>query len=89
MKITKPKLAVNEKYEDVLACDGELNKLVAWVMLRNVQAFTWCNGWKKAWTDSWQKTYADGDRLKVSGNGSKEQLKNAGHGKPIVDGKPS
>ena len=44
---------------------------------------------KRAWTDSWQKTYADGDRLKVSGNGSKEQLKNAGHGKPIVDGKPS
>ena len=46
IKITKPKLAVNEKYEDVLACDDEL-ELVVRGMLGSVQAFAWCNGLKK------------------------------------------
>ena len=47
LKITKPKLAVNEKYGDVLACDDELNELVVRGMLGSVQAFAWCNGLKK------------------------------------------
>ena len=47
LKITKPKLAVNEKYGDVPACDDELNELVVRGMLGSVQAFAWCNGLKK------------------------------------------
>ena len=47
LKITKPKLAVNEKYGDVLACDDEINELVVRGMLGSVQAFAWCNGLKK------------------------------------------
>ena len=34
LKITKPKLAVNEECEDFLSCDDELNEVVVWGMSR-------------------------------------------------------
>ena len=34
MKITKPKLAVNEECEDLLSFDDELNEVVMWGMSR-------------------------------------------------------
>ena len=34
LKITKPKLAVNEECEDLLSFDDELNEVVMWGMSR-------------------------------------------------------
>ena len=34
LKITKPKLAVNEECEDVRSCDDELSEVVVWGMSR-------------------------------------------------------
>ena len=76
LKITKPKLAVNEECEDLLSFDDELNEVVMWGMSRLLLG---------AMDEERLELIVDRKLMlmvtnKVGGNGRKEQLRNEGHG---------
>ena len=76
LKITKPKLAVNEECEDLLSFDDELNEVVMWGMSRLLLG---------AMDEERLELIVDRKLMlmvtnKVGGNGRKEHLRNEGHG---------